>query len=235
MALRQVAHAVLEHKGSNSRGTTPGGWLTEWARSMLAPPRVNPYRVLASATRSAIAGTQRGSMDFQNGPPSRRREVLRQFVGNRAPLMAVMRGPNPRLVFVVDTSGSMGSGKDSRLAHALAECMNIAKACQATPLGLAVDAAVHDARPVRGPSDILALARGGGGTDMRVGIKAAAEPKQKADVIVLLTDGETPWPTVKEMPQRAALVTVIINRRTPKEVGCPAHILSSVVHVDTDE
>lgn len=233
-ALQQVAHAVLEHLGANSRGTVPGGWLTEWAKSMLAPPKVNPYRVLAAATRSAIAGTQRGNMDFTNGPLSRRREVVRQLVGNRAPLMSVMRGPNPRVVFVVDTSGSMGGGKDSRLSHALAESMNIAKQCQATPLGLAVDAAVHEVRPIRSVNDILALARGGGGTDMRVGIAAAADPKHRADVIVLLTDGETPWPTLAEMPRKAALVTVIINRNTPKEVGCPPHVMRSVVHVDTE-
>lgn len=233
-AVLAVAHAVLAHKGSASRGTEPGGWLTAWAREMISPPKVNPYRVLAAATRSAIASQQRGSMDFANGPQSRRRAVLTQYVGQLAPLMSVMRGPNPRVVFVVDSSGSMGHGKDSRLAAALGEVLNISRQCQATPLGLAVDAAVHDVRPVRTVDDVLALTRGGGGTDMRVGIRAAAEPKHKANLIVLVTDGETPWPKPNEMPRHATLVTVVINRQTPQKVGCPKHILSSVVHVDVD-
>jgi len=233
LIMQQVAHAIVEAAGSNSRGTSPGGWLTTWAKEMIAPPKVDPYRVLAAATRSAIAGAMRGNVDFANGPLSRRREMLRQYVGNKAPLMSVMRGPNPRVLFVVDTSGSMGGGNNSRLSHALAESLNIAKACQATPLGMAVDAAVHEVREIKCADDILKLTRGGGGTDMRAGIREASEPKHKADVIVLLTDGETPWPTLAEMPKHAALITVIINRRTPKEVGCPPHILRSVVHVDS--
>jgi predicted metal-dependent peptidase len=35
---------------------------------------------------------------------------------------------------------------------------------------------------------------GGGGTDMGVGIAAALELKPKPDLVLVLTDGHTPWP-----------------------------------------
>jgi hypothetical protein len=52
---------------------------------------------------------------------------------------------------------------------------------------------------------------------MRVGIKAAEE--RKFDVIVLVTDGYTPWPALHEMPRRARLVTCVVG-----EAEVPAHI-----------
>jgi predicted metal-dependent peptidase len=57
---------------------------------------------------------------------------------------------------------------------------------------LAVDA------DVQGSSRVTRAARarlaGGGGTDMRVGVTAALSRRPRPDVIVVLTDGWTPWP-----------------------------------------
>lgn len=60
---------------------------------------------------------------------------------------------------------------------------------------LACDAAVHDVRSVRRLADLDGLTlTGGGGTDLRVGMRAAAALRPAPDVTVVLTDGRSPWP-----------------------------------------
>jgi predicted metal-dependent peptidase len=49
---------------------------------------------------------------------------------------------------------------------------------------------------------------GGGGTDMRVGIAAAEGTRPRPDVVVVLSDGLTPWP---DQPTRARLVVAILG------------------------
>ncbi len=78
---------------------------------------------------------------------------------------------------------------------------------------LACDAAVHTVTRVRKARD-TALA-GGGGTDMRAGITAAAALRPRPDVIVVFTDGYTPWPD--QGPPGSAVVAAVLGR--------PEHIL----------
>jgi predicted metal-dependent peptidase len=79
---------------------------------------------------------------------------------------------------------------------------------------LACDAAVGATNHVRRVEDIQLV--GGGGTDMRVGIAAAESTRPHPDVIVVFTDGYTPWP---ERPTRARLVVGIIgDQRTAAHI-----------------
>ena len=59
----------------------------------------------------------------------------------------------------------------------------------------------------------IALA-GGGGTDMRVGIQSALALRERPGVVIVLTDGLTPWP--KE-PASCRLIAVLIG--SDKRVG----------------
>jgi predicted metal-dependent peptidase len=53
---------------------------------------------------------------------------------------------------------------------------------------------------------------GGGGTDMRVGIEAALRQPQRPDVIVVLTDGVTPWP---DEPTSTRVIAGLIGSEAP--------------------
>ncbi|MGB9372573.1 MAG: VWA-like domain-containing protein, partial [Jiangellales bacterium] len=51
---------------------------------------------------------------------------------------------------------------------------------------------------------------GGGGTDMRAGIEAASRARPRPDVLIVLTDGYTPWP--ERPPAGMALVVAMLHR-----------------------
>ncbi|MFG3715935.1 VWA-like domain-containing protein [Micromonospora sp. NPDC047730] len=176
---RETAHAVRAHV--RSRGTVPAGW-ERWAAQLLEP-RVDWRRALTGAVREAAAWAG-GAVDYTYHRPSRRAAATRGVV------LPSLRRPVPRVAVVVDTSGSMG---ESQLAAALAE---VAGVLRAVGVGgnrvtvLSCDAAVHVVRRVHTVGEVRLA--GGGGTDMRVGIEAAL--RDRPHIVVVLTDGLTPWP-----------------------------------------
>jgi predicted metal-dependent peptidase len=99
---------------------------------------------------------------------------------------------------------------DGLLAQALGEIDGVLRALGvADPQVdvLAVDAAVHAVTTVR-RADAAHLA-GGGGTDMALGITAAQELRPPVDVIIVLTDGQTGWPS---QPAAVPVIAVLIGR-----------------------
>ncbi|MEB3023360.1 MULTISPECIES: vWA domain-containing protein [Mycolicibacter] len=191
----QVAIAVRDHAGSKGRGSVPAG-MRRWADKVLTTPAVPWRRVLRVAIRRAV-GQAAGRTDYSMARPSRRsRDVL--FPG--------LRGPKIRVAIVVDTSGSMGSGD---LAAALAEVEGVlrtAAVAREHVTVLTVDAAAAEPQRISRVRDIVLI--GGGGTDMRVGIAAAEALRPAPHVVVVLGDGDTPWP---ESAGAAKLVCVIIG------------------------
>lgn len=176
---RIVAAAVVEHERAQGRGSVPAG-LRRWADDTLNP-RVDWRRVLASAVRRGVH-LRAGAADYSWQRPSRR-----DLPGDPV-IRPGMTRPVPDIAVVVDTSGSMDAGD---LARALAEIRSIltrvvpgdAVRVYSTDTDVAVDR-VFNTRQIN--------LTGGGGTDMRVGMAAAAESKPA--VIVVITDGFTPWP-----------------------------------------
>lgn len=96
------------------------------------------------------------------------------------------------IVFIPDTSGSMFGDDMEKICSEMAHC-----AAQTQPEGIKViwtDSRVQgeqDFTPDEFAHDKL-KPKGGGGTDMRVGLAHAAQ--YEPTVAVLLTDGYTPWP-----------------------------------------
>tara|TARA_R110000744_G_scaffold271950_1_gene384986 strand:+ start:25934 stop:27316 length:1383 start_codon:yes stop_codon:yes gene_type:complete len=174
----KVAQDVRQH--SRSRGTLPAGW-EQWADDILEP-KVSWQREIKCNIRNMIADVA-GQVDYTYKRPSRRASAVPNVV------LPSMKAPRPEIAIVVDTSGSMGH----LLSDALAEVKGVLKA---SGLGqvtvLPTDAAVHATQRVFKAKQVKLL--GGGGTDMGVGLKAAAALKPAPQIVIVLTDMYTPWP-----------------------------------------
>lgn len=193
----QVASDVLRYC-EEGRGRMSKSWL-RWAEDML-DPQVDWRRVLAAEIRKGV-GTMAGLVDYTYKRPSRRAASSPDVV------LPAMERPVPEVVVLCDTSGSMGEGQ---LARLLAEVDGLLRG---VGLGrsrlkvLAVDAAVHAVQRVSSGRRLELL--GGGGTDMGAGVLAAAKLRPRPSVIVVLTDGLTPWPAAA--PKGIAVVVGLIG------------------------
>jgi predicted metal-dependent peptidase len=178
---RHTAEAMRAHR--RARGTLPAGW-QRWAQEVLEPT-VDWRQVLSGAVREAAAWAG-GAVDYTYRRPSRRTPALRGVV------LPSLRRPLPRVAVVVDTSGSMG---DAELAAALGEVTGVLREVGVRGnrvTVLACDADVQAVSRVTATEQITL--GGGGGTDLRVGIDAALAAPERPDIVVVLTDGFTPWP-----------------------------------------
>lgn len=197
---RKVAHDIRDTVASG-RGTVPAG-MARWASKELAPATVPWRKVLAGMVRRAAALTA-GRITYTYTRPGRRR--LPRIV------TPAMRAPRVTAAVVIDTSGSMTRAD---LDTALSEVGGVIKAVGGTVQVIACDAHADRARNVRHARDVQLI--GGGGTDMTVGITAAESLTPSPDVIIVITDGDTPWPP---RPTRARLIAVITRehgmRRLP--------------------
>jgi predicted metal-dependent peptidase len=209
---RQVAQAVKDH--STNRGTVPSGW-KRWAEQELQPPKVPWTRELAAVIRRTYADLV-GMVDYSWKRISRRStdEIL----------LPGLRKPKIECVGVIDTSGSMS---DADLAVCLREFAGVLKVCGLEGMRfIAVDAAAHVSQRVFKASQVTLM--GGGGTDMRIGIEAAVAQKPRPDVVIVFTDGETPWP--EHPPKGGVRVIAVITRGVPHYGGPPSWIRTLYVN-----
>lgn len=199
-AVSEGEAAAIRHRVAGdivaAAGTVPGGW-KRWAEARFAHQR-DWRRELAAAVARPVARLS-GAWDYSYARPSRRAACL------PAVIRPAMVRPVPRVAVVVDTSASMDQGC---LERATAEVSGVLRALAGHPVTvLACDAAVHTCR-VAFRADQLILA-GGGGTDMTVGIAASARLRPRPDVVVVMTDGYTPWP--QRCPSGMRIVVVLIG------------------------
>jgi hypothetical protein len=207
---RKVARAIVSAgtRGGDSGhgahggapGTIPGAW-TLWAEEVLED-RIDWRTQLAKLTRRALV--RQGATDYTTRRLARR--DADPFV------LASMAAPAPpRCVAVVDTSGSIDKRE---LGTALAELASLVRALRGQPIDVVLcDTAATVVRRVLEPR-ALEL-RGGGGTDLRVGIAAAAELRPAADLVVVVTDGFTPWPAVPPAANRRAIYLAVLLASAP--------------------
>ncbi|MFJ8751547.1 VWA-like domain-containing protein [Streptomyces sp. NPDC102441] len=194
----RVAQGIVGRPGS-----APAGW-RRWAEEAFHPPQ--PWReLLGAAVRSAASAPGTGE-DYVYGRPARRSAAVPGAI-----LPSLRRRPT-RVVVVIDTSGSVS---DAELGSALLEVAAISRAVggRRDLVGvLPCDAAAGRVRPLCGGTEGVELL-GGGGTDLRTGFARALESRPRPDVVVMLTDGQTPWPS-RRPPCRT--VVGLFGRHQPR-------------------
>ncbi|MEU4250723.1 VWA-like domain-containing protein [Amycolatopsis sp. NPDC026612] len=190
---------------TGSPGSVPKGW-QRWAQEAFHPPQ--PWRdLLGAAVRSAMSGA---GEDYTYGRPARRSAGLPGVV-----LPSLRRRP-PHVCVIVDTSGSVS---DAELGSALLEIAAIVRAIggrRDLVSVLSCDAAAHVTAELCRAEGISLV--GGGGTDLRTGFAKALRGTPRPDVIVALTDGQTPWP---EARPPARTIVGLFPRQCPADETDP--------------
>ena len=195
MASDTVAH----HR---NYGSTPDSWL-RWANGLLET-RVDWRAELGATLRRGIAEIT-GAVDYSYQRPSRRWSYASKVI------LPSLRSRLPEISLVLDTSASMS---EELLGQALAEIDGLMCAAGIRFNLLRVftcDSVAGTPQRVRRSSDLNLI--GGGGTDLGQGINAAVQTRPLPDLLLIMTDGWTPWP--ESVPNGVRAVAVLINDDPP--------------------
>jgi len=183
---RQVARLIDDKSPYDS--TVPFAWRC-WARATLAP-KVDYMATIRHVVRRGLRHSTLGRSDRTYARPHRRQGCYGEFI------MPSFYQPRPTPGFLIDTSGSMA---DTQMARAVSELASLTRQLGygADVVVMCCDAAVHSVKHAFTGAPVELY--GGGGTDLRVGLRAFIERKvAPVDLLVVVSDCRTPWP--KERP-----------------------------------
>ena len=204
---QQVAVEIKNHV--RNRGRVPAGY-ERWAKELLEPV-VDWRRELASLVRRTYAQVA-GLRDYTYQRPSRRQPAMKSR--GQDIILPAMRQPNPpKASLVIDTSGSMS---DDMLSWALSEARGVLRSLGSSGRQVRVISCDASATSQRVTNISHVELKGGGGTDMRVGITEAMNSRDKPDVVILITDGFTPYPD--EPLKGATLIVALTDEAASKNV-----------------
>lgn len=208
---RRIGEAIIQQARSKP-GSVAGGWL-RWAEATMRP-RLDWRRLLAAKVRSSAAAVA-GAADYSYTRPPRR----------RVPhvVLPSLRRPLPRVAVIVDTSGSVG---DDLLALAWTEVHGCLRSLGVRRDLLTIYAADTDLHRLSSPPRRQVALRGGGGTDMADAITTALAARPAPDLLVVITDGYTPWPD--RPPRRDVIVALLPAEEPPDDIPAWAHVVRVV-------
>jgi predicted metal-dependent peptidase len=181
-----VAKKIRDAK-QKGRGDIPES-LSKWADEMLAPPKLDWRTELKKMVGFYYTRTNPGNRQRSYHKLSVASYILKKAMGKTIPLPTYI-DPSPAVGVVLDTSGSMDN---AWVKQGQSEIEGICKTVSSKVYVVSVDCSASKVKAVRKASQ--ADYQGGGGTDMRVGISALLKEKNPPNVIVVITDCDTPWP-----------------------------------------
>jgi len=184
--IRRAVAQEMKKANALNRGTIPGNW-DRWVAEKLTP-KVDWRKVLRHRMSVAINNGVGSRIDYSYRRPNRRQSVNSPFV-----LPSLGGDRSARITVIVDTSGSM---TPQQLAQCVGEVLAVLTVFQIPVTVIPCDARAYEPIKIATPKDYFKLQKlkGGGGTNMIVGIEAALAQKIKPDSVLVLTDGYTPYP-----------------------------------------
>lgn len=181
----ETAKRINEYKQA---GSVPLGW-ERWADSILNP-KVDWREQLRSLIHAGLRRAKMGQTDYSFRRPNRKRHDSEFIFPSRIDYL-------PEIAVIVDTSGSMD---EDDLAQAVGEVGAILQTVSGRIWFASADAEVHTLVEVSNIRDVLKNLKGGGGTDMGLAIETVIDWVKRrggrVDVVIVLTDGYTPWKTL---------------------------------------
>ena len=186
----KVAQAIQDHEAAKGRGTVPGSW-SVWSGTILKP-QVDWRKQFRYAVSAGLARIGLGHQTY------RRTRIRNGICLPRHDRM------DPVVCIVCDTSGSMSG---TPLQRAVSECVALGRQMGGINV-VWTDTECHLQRRVRAGMELRMNQNGG--TDMRQGIAFAEQLRNedRPDVIVTITDGDTPWP---DKAPRTPHIAVIVG------------------------
>ncbi len=214
--IEHASQQIEEHERQKGRGSVPGS-LSRYAKGILHPT-VSPVTRLSSMLRHSLS-TSPGFGLFTYRKPSRR-----QPPGGA--ILPRHQRPVPDLLFIGDTSGSM---HQRDLALVLGTVADVARSLCIRLEVWTGDTHVASVQKVLRPEEIHLV--GGGGIDMRAMILAAMERRPRPpEVILVATDGLTPWP---QKPVEAKVMACLTRKSRAHRV--PAWIQTVVLRPEDED
>ena len=166
-----------------ARGDGAASYYEDFANSVLEPAKVRWETELSRLLR-VYGARALGAQDWTYQKRNRRQHIFGDVV------FPAPYKPQINVAFISDQSGSMCNDV---VKQGFSEIQGLIRASGAAVTVLATDT---KANVRQGVTDARSLKRErAGGTDLRVGIKAALDLQTRPNLIVVHTDGETPWPT----------------------------------------
>ena len=216
---REVARRTREADGNQ----IPAGWRA-WAREILGS-RVDWRRRLQHRLRMAVQQGMGARTDYRYGGSNRRQSVMHPFLPP-----SLTGGLTARLAVVVDTSGSMDDGS---LQRTLAEVAAIIRQVGGPVTVIPCDARAYAPVTMLTENDAFRTTRlpGGGGTDLRDGVRAAVDLRPTPDAILVLTDGATAYP--EQVPAIPTLIGLLPADGAFADPPVPPFSSEAVVYIQS--
>lgn len=178
-AVRRQTAENIEQMG---RGNAPAG-LQRWAKELLHP-EIRWEKLLKTMTRRATIEIA-GQTDQTYAKPARR------DYGNF--ILPRRYAHKTTASLYIDTSGSINQ---KQLEVAITEVRGAIKSNAAEFFVSFCDTEVANTRKVLTTGEMVKLQpKGGGGTDMRQCFEHAKTLRPKVNLVIIITDGMTPWPS----------------------------------------